>query len=482
MEWKIFLDKNSDTPLYRQLGHAIAAMISQGELMPDTRLPPIRQLAKILGVNSTTVVNAYKYLEHKQAVYSVVGSGTYVARACALPGPTAVEVHGVLGDDYINFADGAVDGALFPTAAMKRAFGAVLDRDGALAFECCGGLGYGPLRESLSRLYGSFDAGQICIISGVQHGLDILAGILLKPGDTVLVERPAPQSIAAIFQAKGARVMEMPLVQHGPDFPRLEALLKKRRPRLIYVMPNFQQPTGICYSDESKTRLLALACAHGAYIVEDDSLGDLYYDRNKRTPLKAMDSHGRVVHMKSFARTVPGVNIGFMAYPGQIGVGDDVGFIDCPGQMEADDAAVPGYLQRAFDIFLRSGDYDAHIANVRNVYKRRYQKAAAAVNTYLAGLADVYLPGGGLGLWVTPRAGSTGGKDYVEEFLKRKVIVSPERLYIAAGSKIPAAGTKMPAAGAKVPGFRINFASVPEERIAEGIGVIAAVLGHNRTK
>jgi len=116
----------------------------------------------------------------------------------------------------------------------------------------------------------------------------------------------------------------------------------------------------------------------------------------------------------------------------------------------------PGYTQRAFDTFLNCGDYDTHAANMRRIYARRYQRLTAAAHTYLAPLASFDLPGGGLSLWVTPHCEVRG---YAEKFLQRKVVVTPEQLF-----------------GAEMLGFRLSFAAVPEELIAEGVGVIASVL------
>jgi len=439
----ISLDKKSAVPLYRQLSDAIQSLVAQGKLATGTKLPSIRQLAYGLDVNTTTVVSAYRHLEQEMTVYSVVGSGTFVARQAVKPVADEAPMGNIEG--FINFADTKTDGALFPVTAFRRAFDAVLDRDGGLAFDCTDSLGYAPLRDSFCNLLaGCAEPGRIQVISDVRQGLEILANALLSPGDTVFIEKPASQGAMGAFLSKRVQIIEMPLAKDGPDFMALEALIKKHRPKLIYIMPNFQTPTGITYSNESKARLAGLAQAAGAYIVEEDQYSDFYYDGNKRTPLMAVG--GKVIYIKGFSKSlVPGLRMGFMAYPEGM---------DIP----KGDADVPGYFQRGFDLFLRSGAYDLHMANMRSVYGRRYQKLESAAKTYLAHLADFELPGGGLGLWVMPHMKQE--RLYIEGFLQRKVIVSPGRLF----------------SSGDVGGFRINFAAVPEERIAEGIGIIASVL------
>ena len=453
MTWDIPLNKNSDIPLYRQLSGGIIELITQGKLKPDSKLPPIRQMARVHNVNNTTVVTAYKYLEQKAAVYSVAGSGTYVAQAMSVDVPTA-QVLPVITDDYINFADMATEAALFPVAAFKRAFDAVMDRDGAEAFGYHGSRGYGPLRESLCQIPEALAVKstpeQVHVISGAEQGLNILANALLSPGDTVFAERPTSQRVVAALLTKRAKIIEMPMAKNGPDFNSLEALIKRHRPKLFYVKPNFQQPLSICYSAESKRRLLELVCACDAYIIEEDQFGDFYYDDERRTPLKVTDYGDRVIYMKSFSRILtPGIGMGY---------------IICPAWMQelkpTADVSPPGYAQRAFDVFLRSGAFELHTSNMRRVYGRRFQRLASAARAYLTPYADFELYGGGLSLWITPRAPNNRDmNDYVDKFLQRKVVVSPGQLFAT-----------------DLPGFRVSFAAVQEERIAEGIGIIASVL------
>jgi len=446
----IRLDKKSATPLYRQVSSAIQNLISQGKLAPDTKLPSVRQLAQALDINTTTVVSAYKQLEQEMSVYSVVGSGTFVARQVVASATLESHVSADNIEGYINFADTTTDAALFPVTAFRRAFDAVLDRDGGLAFECHDNRGFAPLRESLCRLLDGCTVEPNCIqiVPDSQQGIEIIANELLSPGDTVFVEGFTSQGGIEAFLSRRAQIVEMPLTKDGPDFVALDALLKKHRPKLIHVMPNFQTPTGATYSEESKAKLIQLAQSAGAYILEEDQLSDFYYDGVKRTSLKAIDSSSRVIYIKSFSKIISqGLGIGFIALPKDIGT------------PKLAPPIVSGYIQRGFDLFLRSGAYDLHMANMRSVYGRRYQKMEAAAKAYLGHLGDFKLPGGGLSLWIKP-FGVIG--DYIEGFLQRKVVVSPGRIFSAGGGDAD--------------GFRISFASVPEERIAEGVGIIAAVL------
>jgi len=448
MEWDIPLNKSSDIPLYRQLSNALMGLVESGKLKPNAKLPPIRQIAQKLGINNTTVVSAYKDLERKAAVYTITGSGTYVAPPIHTKAPQAQALP-AFTDDYINFAHMATEAALFPVAAFKQAFNTVMDRDGAMAFGYHDTRGYKPLRESACHLLSGLGVkatpNNVHIVSSTGQGLRSLANALLTPGDIVFLEQPAPQWVAAVFQAGRAKIIEMPMLKDGPDFNALEALLKRHKPNIFYVTPNFHQPMGICYSTESKHRLLALARAYNAYIIEEDQLSDFYYDGIIRTPLMASDREGRVIYVKNFSRILTqGLGMGFVVCPDGM-----------PEILYDTDTSPPGYTQRAFDVFLRSGNYESHTANMRRVYGRRYQRVVAAMSTYFNNLADFTLPGGGLSIWVTPHVAG----DYVSRFLQKKVVVSPGELFAE-----------------DMPGFRLSFAAVPERHIAEGIGAIASTL------
>jgi DNA-binding transcriptional MocR family regulator len=458
----IVLKKESETPLYRQLSDILCELIEDGRLEPETKLPPIRTLAKMLKINGITVVNAYKYLENRKYVYSLVGSGTYVSgmREVALPIPILKNeynatraVSGDLGQ-YINFADTATLSSLFPVDAFKQAFEAVLTRDGGSAFDYQDSQGYAPLREILCQLLESVaiksSPDQIQVISGAQQGLDILAKVLLNPGDTFLVEHPTFYGAVGAFTSRGTRVTEIPLEPGGPDPEQLEMLIKANKPKAMYLMPNFQTPTGISYSPVRKRQVLELAYKYGIYIIEEDSQNDFYYD-NKRTPIKALDYRNQVIFVKSFSKVLmPGLRMGFMVCPKKMNVA---------AVKRNTDIATSGYIQRAFDLYLRSGGYEQHIKHMRAVYKRRYVKTLAAAEKHLTGVTIFEPPNGGLSLWFTVKNTARDIESLCTGFLQQKVIVSPGSLF-----------------SAHKPAFRISFAAVPEALIDEGIGRIAAVI------
>ena len=434
----------NDKPKYRRVADDISGRIESGEFSPDERLPAIRTLADAIGVNITTVVRAYKYLEQQGIVYSLVGSGTYVAGSS---GGVSESVQSAFSSEFINFADTSTDPEYFPKEDFRRAFDAVLERDGSAAFRPPSnpGLGYGPLRD-IFREYLPFDcdADNIRVISNLRQGISIVSKALLSPGDRVLVECPTAQGAETIFTSLGARIIRLPLEVTGPDLDKLERLVRKHKPKLFFLMPTYQIPTGLCYTNDAKTGILRLAGEYGIYVIEADSFGDFYYGQ-RPVPMKAMDSHSIVFYIKSFDRVLApdlaGCLIGSAACP----LGETIG--------------VPGYIQRGLDYYLRHGGFKEHSDRMRVRYGKRYARAVAAVDTFLAPFASYIKPEGGLSLYLRPNSAKISIDRFGEALLKRKVLVSPGGLFTPVGGKESC--------------FRISFANVNEDKISEGIGIIA---------
>jgi len=436
-------------PLYRKIGEELLGKINAGDFAPNSRLPAIRTLATELGVNNTTIVSAYKYLEQKRAVYSVRGSGVYVANQNEKPAPVFFSAHG----DCINFAATGSDTSFFPKEDFRRAFDAVLLRDGASVFSSAGGRGYMPLRETISALLAinsvQTTPENIQITTDIRSGLALVLQKLIGPGDAVVLESPCAPWAAAAFAFCGAKILEMPLNSNGPDLDRLIFLAKKHKPKIFFFMPNYQQPTGLCYTNDVKEKLLVIAQNTNAHIIEADDCGDFFYDE-KPKPLRAANE--RVIYLKSFERVLSPGLAGYIVYPKDA----------TPHETEG----VSGYIQRGLDYYLRNNDYDAFCAKIRGVFAKRYRRAIAAAETFLAPYADFIIPGGGLGLWVSPKnSGKTAA--YIDEFLIHKVLVSPGRFFAPSVIK-PAAERH----------FRISFANTNEDDISKGIGIIASVLAH----
>jgi 2-aminoadipate transaminase len=467
-EIDIALDRSSDKPLYIQLYEKLRKLINEGVLAEDYKLPTIRSLAQHLEVNSVTVVNAYKLLEDSKLVYKKVGSGTYVMPLkadAALESDTATvsdelefDMDRSTYEGIINLSAASPDPALFPVRDFKSVLNEVLERDGGNAFMYHESMGYKPLRESIaeySGLYGiKASAEDIHIISGAQQGIDIISRVLLANGDYVFVESPTYNGAVAVFKSRGARIIEIPLLSDGPDMKVLEKMLKLIKPKFIYVMPNFQNPTGCTYSLRKRRHLLLLCKRYGVMAVEDDYMSDLSYIDEGSRPLKAIDEDDRVVYIKSFSKIfMPGLRVGYLIIPSAIKE-------KVMSMKQITDISTSGLMQRVLDLYLRRGIWARHLEYMKQEYSVRYFEAVRAVKKYLRG-ASFTQPYGGLNLWVRLPDGVSSGELY-ERCKERKVLVTPGTVFAKT-----AQGDQH---------IRISFAGVGIDQIAEGISIIGQVL------
>jgi len=465
---EINIDKSSGSPIYIQLYEQLKKYIIEGIVTEDCKLPTIRDFAEHLGVNSITIVNAYKLLEDNKLVYKKVGSGTYVMPLKAVINLESnftysldeIEFDMDMGadEDIINLSTASPDPKLFPIKDFRRMLDEVLERDGGRAFMYHENMGYKPLRESVSKYlteYGiNAEATDIHVISGAQQGIDIISRVLLTNGDCVFVESPTYNGAVAVFKSRGAKIVEIPLMADGPDMKELGKKLALIKPKLIYVMPNFQNPTGYTYSERKRKYLLLLCKKYDVTVVEDDYMSDLsYLDVGKR-PLKALDREGRVIYIKSFSKIfMPGLRVGYLIIPE--GLKENV-----MGIKHITDIYTSGLMQRVLDLYFRSGIWSKHLEYMKREYSLRYFEAVRSARKYLRG-ASFTQPYGGLNLWVKlPEKVSS--VELFERCRDRKVIFTPGTVFIKGE-----AGEMH---------IRISFAAASLGKIAEGISIIGNVM------
>ncbi len=481
----IHLDGSGGSPLYQQLSEQIKVFIMNGLLKEDEKLPPIRKLAQKLGVNNVTVVNAYRKLEQAGLLYSRVGSGTYVKSDNHTRKPYAqINTPAFSEQEYnipglnimdqgrlqipagaYNFASATPTPELFPVEDFKTILNEVLDRDGGSAFAYQEGQGYFPLRESLSMYLKnkgiSANEGGIQIISGAQQGIDIIAKSLLQPGDFVITENPTYTGAIAAFKSRGARIIPVVLNTDGISLEDFQAALEQYQPRLMYIIPNFHTPTGICYSQEKKKALLNLCQAYNVTIIEDDSFTDLTYDAREHQPIKMLDRNQLVIFIKSFSKILmPGLRLAFLLAPENI----------IPGLLKAkhsSDISTPGLIQRAFDLYLRKGLWEKHLEYMKEIYQQKYQVMLEAIENYLPPEITYSKPGGGLSFWLKLPPGSSANHFYTR-CLEQRVIISPGSLFSASEQRDSEF-------------FRLSFAGLYPEEITKGIIEISRCYNEGKT-
>ncbi|MDK2799395.1 MAG: hypothetical protein PWP27_2448 [Clostridiales bacterium] len=473
----IQLNKNSDIPMYIQLFNHIKDLILEGILEEGYRLPSIRKLAQQLGINNVTVVNAYKTLEQQGYAFSKQGSGIYIAPQKTVVKPTEVEESVsdeffeeediqlmsrgqiTLSENSINFASATPTAELFPVEDFKQVLNEVLDQDRGHAFGYHESNGYRELRYSISQfIHKNYaiqaHANDIQIISGAQQGIDIIAKALINPGDYVFVENPTYTGAIAVFKSRGAKIIGIPIVQNGIDIDVLEKYIKIYHPKLIYTMPNYQNPTTFCYSQEKKEYLLTLAYQHNFFIIEDDFLSDLNFEKNSTLyTLKAIDRYEKVLYIKSFSKVLmPGLRIGFLITPAEI-------FKDILQAKHTTDISSSGLIQRAFDLYLKKGVWGRHLEYMKGIYQERYKAMIQEVDILKEIGVSYDKPGGGLNLWLTLPEEVSATQLYYE-CGKKDVLLIPGKIFYVKNTNDSDRN------------IRISFAAVYPKQIEKGVKVI----------
>jgi len=424
---EISIDRTSATPIYLQISRQIRDLITTGKLPAGFRLPPERRLAEALGVNRSTVLAAYQELRADALVDAHVGRGTMVmppeetpggpAGGPELPwrqlfGAGAQSAQDPLVRDLLQFTerDGAIPLAfgmpapeLLPFEALRGLWAEVMAEAGPSVLLHCPTEGHTPLREALARMMAARGVrctpAEVLVLSGSQQGLDLTARTFLDPGDTVVVEQPSFFGALQVFRAARARLVGVPVDEHGMRTDVLEAILARFRPKLIYTLPTFQNPSGTVLTAERRQHLLALARRYQVPVLEDDPYSELRYEGEAQPSLKALDGTGGVLYLSTFSKLLfPGMRLGFLVAPRPV-----VQQFALAKQAADLHSSTPG--QWVLERVIQRGLMGAHLRAVRESYRRRRDAMDAALRAGgVPGLAW-RRPEGGFYVWCRLPAG-----------------------------------------------------------------------------
>ncbi|MGO9784403.1 MAG: PLP-dependent aminotransferase family protein [Streptosporangiaceae bacterium] len=408
----LFLDPEAGQPLTAQLYEQLRRAITGGRLLPGDLLVPSRQLADELHVSRHTVTTAYGRLVAEGYAEGRAGGGSVVASASpAAPkraGPAAA-----LGPSprfagwsayfrpppygcRFDLRPGLPDPALFPAAQWRRRVAAAIAAEDSLYGDPAGKI---RLRRAIAGWVGrsrSVAASEdtVVITCGAQHAIDLVARVLLEPGDCVAVEDPGYTPAVRLFGALGARVVGVPVDDQG-----LVVDLLPPAARIVYVTPSHQYPLGMTMSMPRRRALLRWAERHDAAVIEDDYDTEFRYVDRPLEPLQALDADGRVVYVGSFSKNFsPSVRLGFAVAPQPLAE-------PIAALRQLIDWHPPIATQTALAGFIDDGLLDKHIRRSRRVYAERHHILTEALSGPLAGHLKARAPNAGLHVAALLRAG-----------------------------------------------------------------------------
>lgn len=369
----------------------------------------------------------------------------------------------------ISFAGGFPDSALFDVEGIREAVNAALTEEAGGALQYGATEGYEPLRQQLAAFMASKGCASVApsdliVTTGSQQALDLLGKTLVSPGDKVIVEGPTFLATIQCFRLYGAQLVTAPVDGQGVDTDRLEKLIIEHRPKFIYLIPTFGNPSGATLSLERRRRVLELAVQHNVLVVEDDPYGDLYFGDAPPPSLLALSasvpgSRERLVHCGSMSKVLsPGLRVGWMIGPAEL-------LAKATMCKQFSDAHTSTFAQATAAQYLKAGRMPATLDKVRRVYAERSKTMGEALRRELGEAVSFVQPQGGLFVWarLTGAHGKVAdGGELARRAIDQGVAFVPGAPFFA---REPDHAT-----------LRLSFATVGVEKIEEGVQRLAAAL------
>ncbi len=363
----------------------------------------------------------------------------------------------------ISFAGGFPDSAMFDVDGIRQAVNTALTEDPGAALQYGATEGYQPLREQLAAFMASKGVKDLApegliVTTGSQQALDLLGKTMISPGDKVIVEGPTFLATIQCFRLYGADLISAPIDANGVKTDELEKLIAEHKPKLVYLIPTFGNPSGATLSAERRKQVLAMAVKHQTLIVEDDPYGDLYFNAAPPPSILSLSkdvpgSRDWLAHCGSMSKVLsPGLRVGWMIAPPEL-------LAKATMCKQFSDAHTSTFAQATAAQYLKAGRMPATLARVRKVYGERAVAMGAALKRELGDAVEFTQPQGGLFFWA--RLTGAGGKTKdAGEFAKRAIEKGV--------AFVP--GAPFYANHPDVATFRLSFATADVAKIEEGVG------------
>jgi len=364
--------------------------------------------------------------------------------------------------NIISFAGGNPSPDSFPKEKLAEIAKRVLLEKGESILQYGPTKGYMPLMEEILDIAKSqgIEAGpnNIIITSGSSQGLELMSKTFVDKGDVILVESPTFIGAIQTFKTYQANLVAVDTDEEGILLDDLEKKIKKHNPKFLYVIPTFQNPSGVTLIEERREKLVQICSKHGVKILEDDPYGDLRFSGKKVSTLKSFDTDNTVVRLVSFSKIIsPGIRVG-----AAIGGAEIISKFElCKQGM---DVHTTNLAQVMVYEYLKSGELKGHIAEITEKYKGKKELMLSLIEKEFPKNIKISPCDGGLFIWITLPEG-TNTLDLFKKAVEKKVAFVP--------------GTHFFAQGGNENTMRLNFSMVSEQKIEEGIKILAEVMKGN---
>lgn len=422
----IRIDKLADTPVYLQIANSVMNNIRRGHLRPGIKLPSSRELSDLLNIHRKTSQNAYDELMAQGWIEILPRRGAFVVKNLPEIKPIKLTTPGTLysypektnffvnerelvcfpkptpkNPNEIKLDSGLPDMRLLPTEFILREFRSLTKRNTFRKY-----LNYGDPRGPLYLLetlanYLTDTRGipiserNLLITKGAQMGIYLTSQLLIKQGDVVITGEPGYFSATLTFKQAGANVKSVPVDDFGINVDKIEAICRKTKVRLVYVISHHHFPTTVTLSPERRIKLLELASQYKFAIIEDDYDYDFHYTSNPVLPMASLDYSGNVIYIGTLTKSlVPAIRLGFIAAPEN--------FINTVSQLRrAVDWQGDSMMEVAIAELFKNGTIGRHIKKVVKLYHQRRDYFCAQLKDKIGERISFKIPEGGMAVWAT---------------------------------------------------------------------------------
>ncbi|MBP1745081.1 MAG: DNA-binding domain- and aminotransferase transcriptional regulator [Firmicutes bacterium] len=471
----INLDEKSREPKYKQIIQQVIEKINSQTLSSGDKLPSTRNLAQMTGVHRSTAALAYQELWSLGYVDLKPNSCPVVRERKEITGRSSSNVEGAIrwpeisssdniidrfggiqsynDSSLIDFSTMNIDISVLPFESFRCCLNEAIYKIGGELFEYGDPMGYYPLRKYICKHLENHGVSvlpeEIMITNGTQQAIDLVLKMIAIPGKKIVIESPTYKEIFPLLDLYKLVPVEIPVNENGIDLDLLEEKILTEKPVLIYTMPNFQNPTSITTSQESRERLISISEKYRIPIIEDGFQEEMKYFGKTALPVKSMDKHKTVIYCSSFSKVLfPGVRVGWIAADSQ-----------CIKRLASlrhfSEISPSMILQAGLFNFCSKGYYDRHISRLNRTYKKRMKIAIDSLNKYMdKNLVYWHEPSGGYLIWIK-LLGACRFKD-VERIVEQsgvRVSMGDRYFYTDTDSVF----------------FRLSISSLNENSISEGI-------------
>lgn len=477
------LNLNSEEKIHIQIENHIKNEINNGLLQKGSKLPSTREVSKLLSISRNSVITAYENLEEEGIIESLKGRGTFVKASSKMQkGDLTINWEDMINDygklceeldivktelpwkkGMISFKSIAPDGSLFDLEEFKRSFLNAFSLEGDKLLNYGYAKGYKPLIEYIKKYMKnkgvSLEGRDVLIINGFTEGFDILLSTLTIDGDKVACEEPTHNTAIKMMKTHNLDIKPIKMNKDGIDIESLEKTLKESKPKFIYLIPSYHNPTGIVIKGEKRQEVYNVCEKYKVPIIEDGFNEELLYSSSHVAPIASLCSNGNgVVYVGSFSKILfPGLRIGWIF--------GDARLIDILESVKRERNIHSSFIDQAvFYKYMESGAFKKYMKKIRKHYKDKYNFTLEQVKKYIPN--DYILGEGGLHIFIKLKG--INGRDVLKECYERGVVFMPGDIFYNGDNGEDT--------------IRLGFSRVSEEEIEKGIKIIGDVVNNLMNK